>query len=112
MKKLIAILASVALACTLAFTVTSCQSNEDKAVSLTKDAIKAAKNNDVKVLLVLDTCGIEHHACCLCRISIVILVVEINYLADALLDQCLGALVAREKCNVNRGTCEVSGLGI
>ena len=48
MKKLIAILASVALACTLAFTVTSCQSNEDKAVSLTKDAIKAAKNNDVK----------------------------------------------------------------
>ena len=48
MKKLIAIIASIALACMLAFTVTSCQSNEDKAISLTEKMIKAAKNDNVK----------------------------------------------------------------
>ena len=51
MKKLIAILASVVIACSLAFMVSSCQSNEDKAVSLTEKMIKAAKNDDVKAFV-------------------------------------------------------------
>ena len=48
MKKFFAILASVALACTLAFTVTSCQSNVDKAIACVEDAVSAAKKGDVE----------------------------------------------------------------
>jgi len=51
MKKFIAILASIVIACSLAFMVSSCQSNEDKAVSLTEKMIKAAKNDDVKAFV-------------------------------------------------------------
>ena len=41
-----------------------------------------------------------------------ILVIEINDFCNALLDQSLGAFVAGEKRNINRGTGEVAFLGI
>lgn len=51
MKKFIAILASIVIVCSLAFMVSSCQSNEDKAISLTEKMIKAAKNDDIKAFV-------------------------------------------------------------
>ena len=48
MKKLIAFLISGVIACSLAFMVSSCQSNEDKVISLSEKMIESAKKNDVK----------------------------------------------------------------
>ena len=62
------------------------------------------------ILLVLNACCIKHLACCLCGISIMIFVVEINHFADTLLDQSLGAFIAREKRDINRRTGKISGL--
>ena len=62
------------------------------------------------VLLVLDTGSIEHLARCHSGIQIVVLVIELNDLAYTLLDQGLGAFIAREKSDINSGSCEVTRL--
>ena len=64
------------------------------------------------ILLVLDSGSVKHLACCHSSIQVVVLVIEINDLADTLLDQGLGAFIAREKSDINSGSCEVTSLGI